>query len=114
MNILSQPDYRDSMQAAARAFLERHQAEHLADDGQLFERASQYMVRSLDVPVFMVQRLVHLAMTELNRQPPAYIGIDLAAGPDKTSVVLVDPRTGERACIPRRILPGRILANHTL
>ena len=63
MITLSQPEYRDSMQAAARAYLERHQAEHLADDGQLFERAARYLVQAMEVPVFMAQRLVHLAMS---------------------------------------------------
>lgn len=115
MNTLSQPEYRESMQAAALAFLQRHQGEHLGDDSRLFERASQYLVQALDVPVFMVQRLVHLAMSELNTpQPPTFVGIDLAAGADHCSVVLVDRRTGERALMPRRILPSRFLASHTL
>lgn len=115
MNTLSQPEYRDSMQAAALAFLRRHQAEHLAEDGQLFERAARYLVQAMEVPVFMAQRLVHLAMSELSApQPPVFIGIDLASGPDQTSVVLINPRTGEQACIPRRILPGRFLASSTL
>jgi len=114
MITLSQPEYRDSMQAAARAYLERHQAEHLADDGQLFERAARYLVQAMEVPVFMAQRLVHLAMSDLGTPLQPWIGIDQASGPDRCSVVLIDRRTGERALMPRRILPSRFIASHTL
>lgn len=107
-------EYRDSMQQAARSFLERHQAEHLGDDAQLFERAARYLVQAMEVPVFMAQRLVHLAMSDLGTPQPAWIGVDLASGPVDCSVVLIDRRTGERAMMPRRILPSRFLASHTL
>jgi hypothetical protein len=108
-------EYRDSMQQAALGFLQRHQGEHLCDDGRLFDRASQYLVKTLDVPVFMAPRLVHLAMSELSTpKPVTVLGIDWAAGDDHASIVLVDSRTGERAFIPRRILPSRFLASHTL
>lgn len=113
MITLSQPEYRDSMQAAARAYLERHQAEHLADDDQLFERAARYLVQAMEVPVFMAQRLVHLAMSDLGEPQQPWIGIEQASGPD-CSVVLIDRRTGERALMPRRILPSRFIASHSL
>lgn len=104
-----QQDYRSSMQAAARAFIARHHAEHLVDDGALFDRAVGYLVGSLDVPAFMAPGLVHLAM---NEQPATrWIGVDLAAGLDATALVLIDRRTGVRATIPRRILPERFLAH---
>lgn len=104
-------DYHDSMQAAALGFLQRHQAEHLTDDGQLFERACNYLVTALQVPVFMAPRLVHLAMSQLKPAGPTWIGIDYAAGMAVGELVLVDTRTGQRACIPRRILPERFLAH---
>jgi hypothetical protein len=107
-------EYRDSMQQAARSFLERHQAEHLGDDAQLFERAARYLVKVMEVPVFMAQRLVHLAMSDLSTPKPAWIGVDQASGTDYCSVVLIDRRTGERALMPRRILPSRFIASHTL
>lgn len=53
-------DYRSSMQVAARGFIERHQAEHLHDD-RLFERTVSHLVNTLGVPVFMADRIVHLA-----------------------------------------------------
>jgi hypothetical protein len=108
-------EYRSSMQSAALAFLQRHQGEHLVDDGQLFERANGYLVNSLDVPAFMAPRLVHLAMSELGEATqPRFLGVDLAAGADHSVLVLIDRRSGERAVIPRRILPSRFLASHSL
>lgn len=107
-------EYRDSMQQAARTFLERHQAEHLGDDARLFERAARYLVQCMEVPVFMAQRLVHLAMSDLGEPQQPWIGIDLANGPDYSSVLLIDRRTGERVLTPRRILPSRFIASHTL
>lgn len=99
-------DYRDTMQAVAEAYLQRHQAEHL-DEGQLFERACQYLVTANEVPVFMAQRLVYLAMSKIT--PPRIkvgIGMEWATGPDQT--VLIDTRDGIHRLVPRRILPWRI------
>lgn len=107
-------EYRDSMQQAARGFIERHQAEHLGDEAQLFERAARYLVQVMEVPVFMAQRLVHLALSDLGATKPALQGWDLASGPDSGSVLLIDRRSGERAVIPLRILPSRLLASHAL
>ncbi|MDA7086527.1 hypothetical protein PH586_09065 [Pseudomonas sp. SA3-5] len=115
MNILSQPDYRDSMQAAALGFLQRHQSEHLADDGALFDRATSHLVNTLEVPVFMAPRLVHLAMSNLGKPQQPWIGIDLAIGTDRSSDVwVIDRRNGERALMPRRILPSRFITSHNL
>lgn len=107
---IHQQDYRSSMQAAARAFIARHQGEHLADDAALFDRAVSYLVNSLEVPAFLAPSLVHLAMAEQTASPHArWIGVDMASGPD--ALVLIDYRTGQRAHIPRRILPERFLAH---
>lgn len=104
-------DYRSEMQQHALTFLQRHQGEHLLEDGRLFERATDYLVHSLDVPAFLATTLVHLAQGQLKQpQPKAWIGIDHASGPDQLGVVLIDNRTGQRAYIPRRILPERFLA----
>lgn len=61
---ISAQDYQDTMQSVAAAYLIRHRLEHL-DDGQLFERACHHLVLANGVPVFMAQRLVHLAMSAL-------------------------------------------------
>lgn len=101
-------EYRTTMQEAALHFLQRHQGEHLADDGHLFDRAVSYLVNALDVPTFMADRLAYLAMSELSGKPkPAPIGIDYGTG-DSTTVALLHFSTGEKVLIPCRHLPLRL------
>jgi len=111
MNTITQigdaQEYRSSMQRAALHFLQRHQAEHLTDDGKLFERGVQYLVNAMDVPAFMADRLVHLAMSELECLKRPVIGIDYGTG-DSSVVGLVHFLTGETVLIPCRHLPARL------
>lgn len=100
-------EYRASMQRAALTFLQRHQAEHLTDDGHLFDRAVGYLVNSLEVPAFMADRLVHLAMGELECLKRPVIGIDYGTS-DVTRVALVNFFSGESVLIPLRHLPARL------
>ncbi|MFU3873540.1 hypothetical protein ACM7HL_12840 [Pseudomonas aeruginosa] len=97
-------DYRSSMQQAAAAFIERHQAEHLHDD-RLYDRTVSYLVHSMGVPVFMADRLVHLAMTERLPKGARWIGIDAASGPDLC--ILRDHRINKSIPVPARYLPHR-------
>lgn len=112
MNTLTAPagnaqEYRSSMQQAALAFLQRHQGEHLADDGHLFDRAVSYLVNALDVPTFMADRLVYLAMSELEFVKRPVIGIDYGTG-DSTAVRVMHFLTGETVLIRCRYLPLRL------
>jgi len=100
-------EYRTAMQRAALTFLQRHQGEHLTDDGHLFERAVGYLVNSLEVPAFMADRLVHLAMGELECLKRPVIGIDYGTS-DVTRVALVNFFSGEAVLIPLRHLPARL------
>ncbi len=100
-------EYRASMQRAALTFLQRHQAEHLTDDGHLFERAVSYLVNGLEVPTFMADRLVHLAMSELECRKRTAIGISYGTE-DATRVALRSLFTGESVLIPLRHLPARL------
>lgn len=112
MNTITQigdaQEYRSSMQRAALHFLQRHQGEHLTDDGKLFERAVNYLTHSMEVPTFMADRLVYLAMSELNCRQRPVIGIDYAASADETRVTLVNFFSGEAVLIPLRHLPARL------
>lgn len=101
-------EYRTTMQRAALHFLKRHQGEHLVDDGNLFDRTVSHLTHSMDVPVFMAERLVHLAMSELECLKRPVIGIDYAAGTDETRACLVDFLSGETVFIPCRQLPARL------
>ena len=96
-------DYNSTMQAVAEGYLRRHWDEHL-DEGQLFERTCQYLVTANEVPVFMAQRLVYLAMSNIT-PPSVTVGVDWANHGDKTVAVLIDSRDGIHHLVPRRILP---------
>lgn len=101
-------DYRTVMQSNAAAFIERHQQEHLYDDS-LFDRTVDHLVGVWDVPVFMADRLVHLAMTERSPKSGRWIGIDMASGRDLC--IFHDPRFNKIIQVPHRDLPHRFLAN---
>lgn len=103
-------DYRSSMQQAAFAYLQRHEAEHLVDSDLLFDRCIRHLTLALEVPVFMAPKLVHNAWTELQViKKRRWIGIDLASGSDSTRVHLVDVLTDERFPVSARFLPQKLL-----
>ncbi|MCU1718686.1 hypothetical protein [Pseudomonas sp. 5P_3.1_Bac2] len=60
-------DYRSTLQSVASRYLARHAHEHLHDE-QLFRRACAHL-QSLQVPLYLAQRLVHLAMTQASTPP---------------------------------------------
>lgn len=103
--------YRDQMQRAALAFLHRHQAEHLGDDTQLIERATDYLTRALEVPLFMASTLVERAFLQLSS--PTWVGIDLAESGCRDDICLIDCRNGHRTWVSRRVIPGAFLARFT-
>ena len=103
-------DYRSSMQQAAFAYLQRHEAEHLVDSDLLFDRCIRHLTLALEVPVFMAPKLVHNAWTELQMiKKRRWIGVDWATGSDCTRVHLVDVLADQRFPVPARFLPQKML-----
>ncbi|NWD70753.1 hypothetical protein HX870_24445 [Pseudomonas gingeri] len=103
-------DYRSSMQRAATAYLQRHADQYLADSDRLFDNCVHHLTVAMDVPVFLAQRLVHDAWSELHQEPLAnFVGIDWGVGSDATVVCLIDIRSGQRYPVPARLLPQRLL-----
>lgn len=103
-------DYRSSMQHAAFAYLQRHEAEHLVDSDLLFDRCIRHLTLALEVPVFMAPKLVHNAWSELQMiKKRRWIGIDWATGTDSTRVHLVDVLADQRFPVPARFLPQKML-----
>ncbi|WP_287031370.1 hypothetical protein [Pseudomonas sp. UBA6310] len=100
-------DYRSGMQRHAAAFIAQHQAEHLDEEG-LFDRTVSHLVHAWSVPVFLADRIVHLAMTERLPKGARWIGIDLASGPD--CCLLHDYRIGKTIPVRARVLPQRYQA----
>lgn len=103
-------DYQSTMQRAAQAFLERHEAQHLTDSDRLFENCVHHLTVALEVPAVMAQRLVHnawsLQRVERGRQ---HLGVDWATGADSTVVYLIDTHTKRRYPISSRLLPQHLL-----
>ena len=84
-------DYRSSMQRAAFAYLKRHEAQYLADSDLLFDNCVRHMTTALEVPIFMAQKLVHSAWTELQLTTQTrWLGIDYGQGPSWTILHLSD------------------------
>lgn len=103
-------DYRSSMQQAAFAYLQRHEAEHLVDSDLLFDRCIRHLTLALEVPVFMAPKLVHNAWTELQViKKRRWIGIDWASGSDSSRVLLVDVLADKRFPMSARFLPQKLL-----
>lgn len=104
-------DYRSSMQRAAFAYLQRHEAQYLVDSDLLYENCVRHLAASLEVPVFMAERLVHNAWTELQViNQRKWIGVDWGSNPSCTVVHLIDIRADQRYPVPARLLPQTLLA----
>lgn len=104
-------DYRSSMQRAAFAYLQRHEAQYLVDSDLLYENCVRHLATSLEVPVFMAERLVHNAWTELQViNQRKWIGVDWGSNPSCTVVHLIDIRADQRYPVPARLLPQTLLA----
>lgn len=101
-------DYRAAMQAAAYAFLERHQAEHLADEQTLFSRAVQHLQHALDVPQYMAENLVALAYGQL-RSAGQRMQLDVATSSAATAMI-TDPASGLTFAVPVALIVRHLIA----
>lgn len=101
-------DYQDTIRAAALAFLERHQGEHLGDLGQFLYRTVNHLVESLGVKEPLATHLVNHAYTDLqtinSRQR-----IDRKAS-NEYSVVITDPIRGCSWSVPAYLIYEHLIA----
>ncbi|NNA16825.1 hypothetical protein HBN82_13265 [Pseudomonas lundensis] len=110
-NVPTDMDYQDTIRAAALAFLERHQGEHLGDLGQFLSRTINHLVESLEVKESLATRLVHYAYSDL-RTINKRQRIDLQASTEAT-VVITDPIRGCTWSVPvYQIYEHLIAAGH--
>lgn len=107
-NVSTDMDYQDTIRAAALAFLERHQGEHLGDLGQFLYRAVNHLVESLGVKEPLATHLVNHAYTDLqtinSRQR-----IDRKAS-NEYSVVITDPIRGCSWSVPAYLIYEHLIA----
>lgn len=86
-------EYREAMQSAALAFLQRHDNQHLDCDQTLFNRAVSHLNLSLGVPAYLAEQLAAIAYVDL-RNIPSQPYLDLKHS-SCLIAVLKDPQTGE-------------------
>ncbi len=103
MNIVStgqnpEREYRATMQSAALSYIQRHQAEHLGNDQQLFTRTVAHLHATLEVPVYLAETLTGLAFSEL-RSGADQQRLDLKNSSESIAV-LTDPASGKSFAIP--------------
>jgi hypothetical protein len=91
-------EYRTTMQSAALCFMQRHQAEHLDNDQQLFTRAVTYLQTTLEVPIYLAETLAGLAYGEL-RTAGDQRRLDLTCSSESIAV-FTDPASGQSFAIP--------------
>lgn len=100
-------EYQDMLKAAALAFLERHQCEHLGDDQQLFDRAVHHLVTDYDVLTQVAEKMVHLANSEVSAiRDRQRLNIQSST---PTHTVIVDPVTGTQWAVPVSLIYERII-----
>ncbi|WP_296250348.1 hypothetical protein [Pseudomonas sp. UBA4194] len=95
-------EYRESMQQAALAFLERHQAEYLGNDQLLFTRTVTHLKIGLGVPEYLAEKLAGVAYADL-RNSANNRCLDLKNS-TRALAVLTDPNTGETFTIPVELI----------
>lgn len=106
-NLPAVQEYQDMLKAAALAFLERHQCEHLGNDQQLFDRAVQHLISDYDVLTQIAEKLVHLACSDMSAVRDRQ-RLDIVSS-TATHTVIIDPTTGSAWAVPVSLIYERIL-----
>jgi len=91
-------EYRAAVQSAALSYMQRHQAEHLGNDQQLFTRTVSHLQATLEVPVYLAEILTGLAYVDL-RSGAGQRRLDLKNSSESVAV-LTDPASGKSFAIP--------------
>lgn len=102
-------DYQDDMQAAALAYMRRHEAEHLGTSQALINRAAEHLECALGVARPLAEKLVLRAYGELHSTANPY-RVDLDATSPHT-VALVDTRTGLTHAVPAALIAQHLVAS---
>lgn len=95
-------EYRAALQSAALSYMQRHQAEHLGNDQQLFARTVFHLQASLEVPDYLAETLTGLAYVDL-RSSAGQQRLDLRNSSESV-VVLFDQISGKSFAIPVELI----------
>lgn len=101
-------DYRSTIRAAALTFLERHQGEHLGDQGQFIERTVNHLMDSFQADKPLALRLTCEALGEL-AEINVRQRIDLKAS-ESHAVVVTDPVRGLAWSVPVHLIYEHLIS----
>lgn len=90
--------YRETLDAAALAYLQRNQAKHLGDEQNLFNLAVAHLMASLSADKGLAEASVARAFGELkNGGERRYLDVSASNG---DTAVIVDPASGITHVVP--------------
>lgn len=92
------PNYREILDAAAHGYLQRHQAQHLANEMHLFNLAVAYLMASYGATKVMAENTVARAVIQLHRGGERRF-LDVSTSTSATAVI-VDPDSGITHTVP--------------
>lgn len=91
-------NYRETLDAAALAYLQRHQAKHLGDEQNLFNLAVAHLMASLSADKGLAEATVARAFGELKHGGERRY-LDVSASTRSTAYI-TDPDSGRTYCVP--------------
>ncbi|MGY2361510.1 hypothetical protein ACW9IO_03045 [Pseudomonas azotoformans] len=107
-NVSTDLDYRSTIRAAALTFLERHQGEHLGDQGQFIERTVNHLVDSFQADKSLALRLTCEALGDLY-EINVRQRINLKAS-ESHSVVITDPVRGHTWSVSAHLIYEHLIS----
>lgn len=102
-------NYRETLDAAALAYLQRHQAKHLGDVQQLFNLCVAHLMAFLDAEKAMAENTVARVMGQLQAAGERRY-LDVSACTSGT-IVIADPVTGISHIVPVHLICQLLLDN---
>ena len=107
-NVSTDMDYQDTIRAAALAFLERHQGEHLGIPSQLLDRTFNHLVDSFEVASSLALHLTCQACNDL-AEIQVRQRLDLKTC-EARNVVITDPIRGCSWSVPVHLIYEHLIA----
>lgn len=90
--------YRETLDAAALAYLQRHQAKHLGDEQSLFNLGVAHLMASLSADKGLAEATVARAFGELKHGGERrYLDVSASTG---STAYITDPASGRTYCVP--------------
>lgn len=102
-------NYRETLEAAALGYLQRHQAKHLGDEQNLFNLCVAFLMNSLSADKALAESTVARAFGELKAMSERRY-LDVSASNGHTAVI-TDPTSGIAHSVPVALICQLLLDN---